>query len=162
MRAEELAQELEKIESADGQLTPAGVVQKAKNPKHPLHGEFEWDNSKAGYQYRLQQARVLIQRARVVVEREEKVIKVATYVRDPSVDKNLQGYKRITTIGEEDKYEAMLHELNRAETYLKRAYDIGNALGYGSEIKSLLDALVDTTTRARPSGKGGDEDRVSA
>lgn len=43
-----------------GELTPRDVVEDARNPTSPLHSFFEWDDSEAAEQYRLQQARGLI------------------------------------------------------------------------------------------------------
>lgn len=44
-----------------GVITPALVVDDARNPNSPLHRFFEWDDSAAAEQYRLQQARGVIQ-----------------------------------------------------------------------------------------------------
>lgn len=38
-------------------LTADDMVRIAKNPKHPAHKHFEWDDKLAGHQYRLTQAR---------------------------------------------------------------------------------------------------------
>lgn len=52
---------LEAIADANaGVLTPALVVDTARDPGHPLHPKFEWDDAKAGEEYRRVQARTLI------------------------------------------------------------------------------------------------------
>lgn len=51
-----------------GKLTPDKVVDVAAEASHPLHDCFEWDDSKAGYQYRLWQARALIRSVKIVIE----------------------------------------------------------------------------------------------
>jgi hypothetical protein len=43
-----------------GRLTPEAVVQAAAEPSNPMHSSFEWDDTKAGHQFRLVQARTLI------------------------------------------------------------------------------------------------------
>jgi len=43
-----------------GLLRPEDVVSFAENPKTALHEQFEWDDQKAGHEYRLWQARKLI------------------------------------------------------------------------------------------------------
>jgi hypothetical protein len=43
-----------------GELTPKDVVDDARNSNSPLHSFFEWDDSAAAEEYRLQQARGLI------------------------------------------------------------------------------------------------------
>ena len=47
-------------EKFKGELTPQDVLDDAKNDNSPLHGFFEWTDSKAAQAYRLQQARGLI------------------------------------------------------------------------------------------------------
>jgi hypothetical protein len=59
--AELVGQELTQIEKAEGRVTPAAVVDRARSSNNVLHGFFEWDDSKAADQYRIEQARGLIQ-----------------------------------------------------------------------------------------------------
>lgn len=60
--------ELELIRRRNGGILRAEqVVEFARNPKTALHSQFEWDDTKAGYQYRLWQAREII-RVRVTME----------------------------------------------------------------------------------------------
>lgn len=53
-----------------GMLTPAAVVDAARDEEHPLHTRFEWDDAVAGEAYRVEQARNLIRS--VKIEREDK------------------------------------------------------------------------------------------
>ena len=43
-----------------GELTPDQVVEDAEDPASPLNPLFEWSDTEAAYQYRLQQARQVI------------------------------------------------------------------------------------------------------
>jgi hypothetical protein len=52
----------------DGMLLPQDVVEAAKLKSSPLHSYFEWDDKKASYQFRLEQARRLIRVSVDVVE----------------------------------------------------------------------------------------------
>ncbi len=61
-----VGEELEKLRSEHGQLTPAVVVDAAKDPESPLHAAFEWDTEAAAQQYLLQQARRLIVSIRIL------------------------------------------------------------------------------------------------
>jgi hypothetical protein len=70
LAAETVAKELERIRGRRGQLTSEGIVEEAANEKSPIHKAFEWDNSKAAHQYRLDQARTLT-RAVVVLKSPE-------------------------------------------------------------------------------------------
>lgn len=44
------------IHDEHGTLNPALVVDTARDPEHPLHSRFEWDDSVAGEKWRLEQA----------------------------------------------------------------------------------------------------------
>lgn len=61
-----LREALGSIYAAHGELTPAIVVAEARDPEHPLHSRFEWDDAIAGERYREQQARELIRSVRLV------------------------------------------------------------------------------------------------
>jgi len=59
--AGEAAAALEEIRSATGgRLAPGDIVDAAKSPAHVLHGDFEWDNKKAGRLYRIVQAKHIL------------------------------------------------------------------------------------------------------
>jgi hypothetical protein len=61
-----IGEALEKIsETAKGELTPKAVVDAARSKRHPLHVHFEWDDSIAAENYRVDQARSLIRVIRV-------------------------------------------------------------------------------------------------
>lgn len=55
-----LRDELMRIRADYGELTAENVVRAASSPTSPLHGQFEWDDNEAAYQYRLVQARRVI------------------------------------------------------------------------------------------------------
>lgn len=60
--------ELDRIGRTNGgAVTPAAVVDAARDPDHPLHRAFVWDDSEAAERYRQDQARSLIRSIRVVV-----------------------------------------------------------------------------------------------
>lgn len=49
------------IRERRGSLTPQIVLDEARDPLHPLHHRFEWDDSLAAEKYRLLQAQKLLQ-----------------------------------------------------------------------------------------------------
>lgn len=60
-KAQIYGERLEQISSKNkGKITPALVVNDAKSITSPFHNHFEWDDRKASEQYRLQQARDLV------------------------------------------------------------------------------------------------------
>lgn len=70
-----------------GKLTPALVVDVARDPNHVLHNRFEWDDSVAGERYRRDQAHELIRSVRVnyVSARTEEPLSIRAFqaVKDP-------------------------------------------------------------------------------
>lgn len=66
MKTNKVITELKRIANKNGGLLqPETVVESARPASSPLHSRFEWDNTVAGQQYRIWQARQLI---RVSVE----------------------------------------------------------------------------------------------
>lgn len=57
---------LQALYDSHGMLTPTLVVDEARDPGHPLHSHFEWDDARAAEEYRLEQARGLIQKVKIV------------------------------------------------------------------------------------------------
>lgn len=69
INAKVAGQELERIRTKhNGRLTADAVLAEAKNKTSPLHGAFEWSDSKAAQQFRLQQALYLVRSIEVVVQ----------------------------------------------------------------------------------------------
>lgn len=85
MQNEQLNNILQQIHDSGG-LTPQRMVGMARDPEHPLHPEFEWDNEVAGEQHRLAQARKLIRRVRIVyrVDKEGRNVSVRAFVNVPA------------------------------------------------------------------------------
>lgn len=70
--AKAAGKELDRIRREKGRLTPDGVVQSAKRKSSPLHQHFEWSNTKAAHQWRLQQASYLLRSITVIVSTSKK------------------------------------------------------------------------------------------
>jgi hypothetical protein len=61
-----LRDQIQAVYDRHERLTPALVVDEARDESHPLHNRFEWDDKVAGEAHRLDQARRLIRSVRVV------------------------------------------------------------------------------------------------
>ncbi|MFW6132222.1 MAG: hypothetical protein ACOC5F_06470 [Candidatus Aminicenantaceae bacterium] len=68
--SEKVVNEIFRIYKEKG-LSAETLVEEAKKKNSPLHSFFQWDEKKAAYQWRLQQARVIINEIKVVVENKE-------------------------------------------------------------------------------------------
>lgn len=60
----DLRGELLAVRSQHGKLTPQLVVDVARDPEHPLHSRFEWNDAAAGEAWRRQQAHEMIRKAK--------------------------------------------------------------------------------------------------
>lgn len=76
--------ELDKL-ATTGPVTASRVVAVASDPAHPLHSRFEWDDEKAGHEYRLIQARRLIVSVRFRVDESGFSGTIQAYVHVPTV-----------------------------------------------------------------------------
>ena len=81
-----LREQLQKIHEERGALTPAVVVDEARDPAHPLHARFEWDDTIAGEKYRRQQASELIRSVKVTAVTGEELTRVRAYHSVPTAD----------------------------------------------------------------------------
>jgi hypothetical protein len=152
-----ILKELRKIQDRTGRLTAELIVNTARDPKHLLHGQFEWDNSIAGEQWRIVQARRLIRRVETIYVVNNYEIRTVAYVRDPSVDPADQGYRSVIHLAKEpdDARVAVLAEFGRVAAYLKRARDVSTALGYADEIERILNRVMRLRNRIEKDGSDG-------
>lgn len=132
----------------DGRITPESVIVAAQNPKSPLHDRFEWDDSVAAHEHRLQQARGLIRSVMVQITTEERIISTVHYVRDPSVGDD-QGYVSLAKLQTEpENARAMLmHSFGQAKTYLGRAEEFAAVLGHREAVVAVSKKLNRVATR---------------
>jgi len=105
--AEEL--ELVRTRSGDGKLRTQDVVEFARDETTALHSQFEWDDTKASYHYRLWQARRLIRAAVTVL---------------PSTGETIEAYVSLTPNRHDTGgYTAMVDILSDAELYQQMLQD---------------------------------------
>lgn len=90
----------------EGKLTASGLLQEAKKKTSPLHGMFEWDDTKAANEYRRQQARIIIKRYNVSIEEPgERVVHV------PSVKRGEGSYKEsLVVVQDVSEFELAMSE----------------------------------------------------
>lgn len=100
-------------EKFKGELTPEDILADAKNDNSPLHSFFEWSDSAAAHQHRLQQARGLIRSV------------VAIYVQDDAPAVRQRAYVNIKKANEPQHYREVSHAMSQADTrevVLRRAW----------------------------------------
>lgn len=112
-------------EKFKGELTPEDVLNDAQDENSPLHTFFEWDDSAAAHQHRLQQARGLIRAV------------VAVYVRNDRPAMRTRAYVHIPQ-GETSHYREASHAMSVQATrdaVLRRALE--ELIGWQRRYKDL-------------------------
>jgi hypothetical protein len=117
--------ELEQIRDAhDGQIPPEAVVAFATNKNTALHAEFEWDNTEAAHQFRLEQARRIIRLNINIVPTENGNVRVPMYVSLVSDRKNGSGYRTLNDVmSDEDMREQFLQQALDDFQRVRRKYE---------------------------------------
>ncbi len=116
-----IGQELTALLTQQGGLTPAAVVDAARRSDSPLHAGFEWDDSIAAEQYRLDQARYLIRMIVIVEDRESVPIRAFVNVKTPDERKPLY-LDTQTVLGTENLRELALEHARMELGAFRRKY----------------------------------------
>jgi hypothetical protein len=122
-----------------GRLTPDEVVERARNPKHPLHPYFEWDDKIGGALHRIEQARTLLAEVRYEVV-EKHLTAAIQFVRDPAAAHHTQGYIATSALADDEAQarSAVINELDRVVACLRRARDVAEVVGVEVDVNDLL------------------------
>ena len=101
--AQTAGEELDRIYSTAGELTPAKVVDASRPATAPLHPCFEWDDAVAAEKWRENQAGAIIRNIAVTVEADNVPVDVRAFV---SVDREYQPIQLV--MNNEDKLNSLL------------------------------------------------------
>jgi hypothetical protein len=134
--------ELNRLSGKTGKLKPEDVVKAASDPKSPLHDAFEWNDRKAGFMWRVHQARLLMGSLTMVVLVENRKLHVPIFVHDPSSKESQYIKTSKLKRDEENTRDLILEEFARAAGHLKRARDLAAVLRYDGDIDELLESLM--------------------
>lgn len=145
--AQEKIREL--AERNGGTITPAEVVEAAKDVTSPLHTYFTWDDSEAACKYREDEARVLIRSVRIVITTSPFLETAPAFVHDPRAFP-LAGYTSVGRLRSDTDAarEVVSREFSQAMAAIKRAREVGGALGLTGEINGLLKSVENVSRRA--------------
>lgn len=133
--AQVAGEELERIKTERGSLTPEAVVDESRSESAPLHGCFEWDDRTAAENYRCQQAAKIIRSIVVTMEPEGDAapVKVRAFV---SVAGEYQDIK--TVVETPDYYAEMLKSAIAELTAFRQKYqDLTELSGVFEAIEDL-------------------------
>jgi hypothetical protein len=98
----ERAAELEKVRKTNrGILRPEDIVEAARPARSPLHECFEWDDSKAGQEFRLWQARHMIRVCVMLVDGETEPIRAYVSMMGDRAEEG-GGYRHMVDVMSDD------------------------------------------------------------
>lgn len=128
-------------QASAGRLTPNLVVDAARSNNHPLHQHFEWDDSVAAEQFRLDQARNIIRVVRVVDD-EGKDGTSRAYL---SInDKQGTAYRSITEIkSSADLQMALLRQADRdLDAFTRRFRELADVCDLVAQARKKVEARM--------------------
>lgn len=117
---QEVGEELERIRQEKGTLVAADVLDAASDPGSPLHNAFEWDDTAAARQHRLNQARRLIVSIRVLNSPTARP--TVAYVSVKTPDKGRSYVPTIEAMSDEELQVRVLAEVRQAIEAIERRY----------------------------------------
>ena len=119
-------------------VNPHEVVTYAENPETKLHSKFEWDDEKAGHEYRIWQARQIISLELTVIENNGVLSEPVRLFVSLKNDRNKKGGYRLITDVLDDK-NMRLRLLSEAFADFDRIKERYNALTELAEIFTAID-----------------------
>lgn len=140
--ADIVGKHFEKLEKKYGEVNKVNVLESARPEKSPIHSLFEWDDTKAAENYRLEQARLLICNLDVEVEHdEEKPIVCRAFVNVSETKKgsfiNIQ-----SAFQNEDTKELVLKRaLQELQAFENKYKNLTELSGIFTEIDSLVEKV---------------------
>jgi hypothetical protein len=125
----------------NGLLKPEVVVEFARDPETALHSKFEWDDAKAGHNYRLWQARQVISLEFSVIESEKPTKETRLFV-SLTEDRKEGGYRLITDVlSDEALLDRMLKdalsELIRIKTKYNHLQELSKVFAEVDKVQQL-------------------------
>lgn len=140
--------EFQRIEAREGAVTPHTLLAASRPVDAPLHGLFEWDDTKAAERWRLNQAQEIISSLRIVVREGEPDVPAMAYVEVAAGgDRHRKAFVPMTAVVDdrERRVQFLMGELRNLEGILRRTEAFG-------EMEPLREAvrLVRIDLQGRP------------
>jgi hypothetical protein len=139
---------IQAIYDETGSVTAPALVEAARPKSSPAHDAFEWDNKKAGEEYRLIQSRHYIRRVKIIVEDQpERLIhvpRVQTQTEQTNDEPSRHGHYQIAPVlvKKPDEYaralQAATMKLNAAKLALDDLYRAAESGDHQSEAGKIV------------------------
>lgn len=132
IKPDDVANELERIRRANGGVKPEDVIAAASAEDSPIHGAFNWDDTTAAHEFRLDQARKLI-RSVVVVYPDTTPRRMYVHVQRPDEGDESEGVSGV--------YQPMRMVVQNADMFeMARAQLQGKLESARHSVRELMDA----------------------
>lgn len=149
-KATSVKEELEYLREQNGGelVQPEQVVEFARlNRDSALHAEFEWNNTKAAHQFRLEQARRIIRLNINVLETPNGDVTVPMYVSLVSDRRSGGGYRTLESVmSNEELREQLLHQALDEFNRVRRKYQTLQEL---TPVFTAIDRVASRAARTR-------------
>lgn len=138
----------------EGRIPPEAVIEFARDENTALHAEFEWDDTEAAHQFRLEQARKIIRLNIDIVETPNGNVRVPVYVSLVSDRRGGGGYRALTDVMSDADMRAQL--LQQAIDELRRVQRKYESLRELAPVFEALDRVARNANRrqARNANRG--------
>jgi hypothetical protein len=126
-KVEIVATSLRSMWEERARLVPEEVVDAAREPEHPLHGFFEWDDSEAAHRWRVWQAGQLIRSVQILVTAttngDSEEFKIREWIPARSVGVGHGSYVPQDAINDSpERQERLLRQMRRDLAGIERRY----------------------------------------
>jgi len=131
----------------NGRVPPEAVVEFARDENTALHAEFEWDDTEAAHQFRLEQARKIIRLNIEVLETPNGNVRMPVFVSLVSDRRGGGGYRALTDVMSNAEMRAQL--LQQAIDELQRVRRKYESLRELAPVFAALDRVARNASRRR-------------
>lgn len=131
----------------NGRVPPEAVIEFARDENTALHSEFEWDDTEAAHQFRLEQARKIIRLNIEVIETPNGNVRMPVFVSLVSDRRGGGGYRALTDVMSDAEMRAQL--LQQAIDELQRVRRKYESLRELAPVFAALDRVARNATRRR-------------
>lgn len=138
--AQAIGEHLEALrEKSDGRLTPEIVLKDAEKKRSPIHVYFEWADSVAAYEHRLDQARYLVRKIVVRIKESPDSPSVRAFVKIEEEDSGFYTSMCVALSDEDMHAQLLARALKEAQDWRRRYQDL-------MEFAAVFEALEGVAT----------------
>ena len=126
-----LFNEITRLTGKYGTVTNQIFLDEARDPSHPFHEHFQWDDTIAANEYRLDQVKLIFRSVPAQVRMREGTVRSVAFVEVPSAG----GYRSVEVVSQSPDMavEAVMEEFKKVETCIKNCLNVACAVRVGAE-----------------------------